>query len=307
MLHCALPRLASIRAAITCAAFTLAGPVVTAGVARASFPANVRARPLRVTYEANNPIRAQIQGVFVVADLSGVDPSGTPPPLCGTMYVQCRGSEALCRMEWADIEQAARDGTCVAFSASLWTAPRFSVTAAGKPLELHPWDTHMGIPTVPCAYNPTTPDRPNLQAVACALPAPDAGAQPTLDAARPDVAPEPPRDAALDAPIAAPDAVLPSEAAVDAASTTPTAIPPSTQAPATPAPSTSPTASPSKADADLPPSSRAEEARPAKSGCSVAQAARPPVASLAFVACAFVLGRLRSRRVRRKPAGSRGA
>jgi len=89
--------------------------VAWTGTARASDPAGIYARVDRVTMEPNEqtPERIKIWGAFSLAAGRG---DSYRAPECGYLYFQiAAGQERQCRAEWADFQQLAGTGQCIAF------------------------------------------------------------------------------------------------------------------------------------------------------------------------------------------------
>jgi hypothetical protein len=158
--------------------------------AAASYQANARARPLRVTSLPDGPLggpAVRIAGVFALYD---VDRMQQLAPRCGSVDFFCRGDAALCRKEWADFTAAAANGHCVALSLRLWVTADQAVEAPSATMHAaNPYDPVMGVVTIPCRPEPPSAERPDLT-VACEI-----AAAPPADAAA--TAPPP-----ADAPVA---------------------------------------------------------------------------------------------------------
>jgi hypothetical protein len=175
--------------------------VTTLGGARpatASADAAWRIRPMRVLPQARDDLQGgaqvRIEGVM---SFSGSLAEGWLPPKCGAIDFFCRtGSgntpfwctgqrgecEALCKMAWRDIEQAAARGECVAFPLRIWRPADQIVKAIESPFhDPNPFDPVMGVAIVPCQPESASDRRPDLTLPCAASAAVDAGPGPPLD------------------------------------------------------------------------------------------------------------------------------
>jgi hypothetical protein len=159
------------------AAVVLAAPVLlVGGAARASFPASVRARPVSVEIGGTPDSQSvTVRGVLSLA-YDGITGGGYVAPVCGSIRWHCRSAPSeqdLCRMTWADLQAAARDGACVAFGALMWQGPAnavepYDMTVRENPQDAHPYSptAAMGVVRIPCHPVPADIDRPDLS-LAC--------------------------------------------------------------------------------------------------------------------------------------------
>jgi MYXO-CTERM domain-containing protein len=177
--------------------------------AAASYPATVRARPLRVLPLPENALgqaMVRIGGVFALYDFDLKQPLA---PRCGSIDFFCRGDVALCRQEWDDFMVAAAAGRCVAASLLLWSPVDQAVepftTTVHNP---NPYDPIMGVADIPCRPEPASAERPDLT-IACDLgPSCDAGATDPTATDKPVNVPDTPARPAP--PPASADAAVPS-------------------------------------------------------------------------------------------------
>ncbi len=103
--------------------------VAPPGLARASAPSAVKVKPSRIEWEPNKdaPDLIRVYGPLSLWGQNAVcseGPSprpGHPAPTCGSyLYYRCpAGRQALCRMEWKDLQRALDTGTTASFGDQL--------------------------------------------------------------------------------------------------------------------------------------------------------------------------------------------
>lgn len=162
--------------------------------AHASEAIAVKARPLRVDIsDTSAGYTVLLRGVLSFGKNAG---QGYTAPACGFGYWTCpAGERAMCALAFADLEKAARMGTCVGFGQRF--SPAGTFRAADAPVS-NPdaWPIGMGVVTFSSCATAALPgggSEPVDLTIACAVAS--AGSDGGLDAAAqtPDASPDAPR------------------------------------------------------------------------------------------------------------------